>query len=551
MPRRLDPYVLALVLTACGPKADTVIQGGMVWTGLSSGEAQPGAVAIQGGKILAAGDSASIAKYVGSRTQVIDARGGLVMPGFADGHNHFVDGGFQLGLLDLRDAATPHVFVQRIAQYAANLQPGQWILGGDWDHTLWQGQQLPRREWIDSVTPNTPVFISRLDGHAGLANTAALAAAGVTKTTPTPPGGEIQHDARTGEPTGIVKDQAMDLIYAAVPAATAEQMDSALARALGYAASLGLTATMHMSASWEQLASYRRLEHAGRLTLRAYLYFPLAGWRAVADSIASASPGNAWVRIAGLKGFMDGSAGSRTAYFFDAYDDSAGYHGLLRNAEADMRTWIGNADSAGLQIAVHAIGDRANAMLLAIYDSVARAHGARDRRLRIEHAQHLRPEDIPRFGALRIVPSMQPAHLIDDGRWLHQRIGLERIKTTYAFRALLGSDAPLAFGSDWSVATLDPLIGVATAVTRRTSDNKNPTGWVPAEKITLSEALRAYTMGNAWAVFAEQQWGTLAPGRDADVIVLDQNLFTMAPESLATARVAFTIVGGKIVYRKS
>ena len=551
MPRRLAAYVLALVLPACGPKADTVIQGGMVWTGLSSGEAQPGAVAIQGGKILAAGDSASIAKYVGSRTQVIDARGGLVMPGFADGHNHFVDGGFQLGLLDLRDAATPQAFVQRIAQYAAKLQPGQWILGGDWDHTLWQGQQLPRREWIDSVTPNTPVFISRLDGHAGLANTAALAAAGVTKTTPTPSGGEIQHDARTGEPTGIVKDLAMDLIYAAVPAATAEQMDSALARALGYAASLGLTATMHMSASWEQLASYRRLEHAGRLTLRAYLYFPLAGWRAVADSIARSSPGNAWVRIAGLKGFMDGSAGSRTAFFFDAYDDSVGYHGLLRNPEADMRTWIGDADSAGLQIAVHAIGDRANAMLLAIYDSVARAHGARDRRLRIEHAQHLRPEDIPKFGALRIVPSMQPAHLIDDGRWLHQRIGLERIKTTYAFRTLLDSDAPLAFGSDWSVATLDPLIGVATAVTRRTSDNRNPTGWVPAEKTTLSEALRAYTVGNAWAVFAEQQWGTLAPGRDADVIILDQNLFTMAPESLATARVVVTIVGGKIVYRKS
>jgi hypothetical protein len=395
------------------------------------------------------------------------------------------------------------------------------------------------------------VFISRLDGHAGLANTAALAAAGVTKATPIPSGGEIQHDARTGEPTGIVKDQAMDLLYAAIPSATAEQMDSALARALDYAASLGLTATMHMSASWEHLASYRRLEQAGRLTLRAYLYFPLAGWRAVADSIANSSPGNAWVRIAGLKGFMDGSAGSRTAFFFDAYDDSTGYRGLQRNPEADMRSWIGNADSAGLQVAVHAIGDRANALLLAIYDSVARAHGGRDRRLRIEHAQHLRPEDIPRFGALRIVPSMQPAHLIDDGRWLHHRIGLERIKTTYAFRTLLDSDAPLAFGSDWSVATLDPLIGVSTAVTRRTSDNMNPTGWVPAEKITLSEALRAYTVGNAWAVFAEQQWGTLAPGRDADVIVLDQNLFSMAPESLATARVVVTIVGGKIVYRKT
>jgi predicted amidohydrolase YtcJ len=548
---RFAVCVLALVLTACGPKADTVIQGGMVWTGLSSGEAQPGAVAIQGGKILAAGDSASIAKYVGSRTLVIDARGGLVMPGFADGHSHFVDGGFQLASLDLRDAATPQAFVQRIAQYAAKLQRGQWILGGDWDHTLWQGQQLPRREWIDSVTPNTPVFISRLDAHAALANTAALAAAGVTQATPTPPGGEIQHDARTGEPTGIFKDQAMDLIYAAVPATTAEQLDSALARALTYAASLGVTATAHMSASWAALASYRRMERAGRLTLRAYVFLPVDQWRAVADTIAHSGAGDSWARIGGLKGFMDGSAGSRTASFFDAYDDSAGYHGLQRNPEADMRTWIGNADSAGLQVAVHAIGDRANAMLLAIYDSVARAHGARDRRFRIEHAQHLRPEDIPKFGALGIVSSMQPAHLIDDGRWVQQRIGPERIKTTYAFRTLLDRDAPLAFGSDWSVATLDPLVGVSAAVTRRTSDNKNPTGWVPAQKITLSEALRAYTVGNAWAVFAEQQWGTLAPGRDADVIVLDQNLFSMAPDSLATARVIVTIVGGKIVYRKS
>jgi len=551
MSRRFAACLLALVLTACGPEADTVILGGMVWTGLSSGEAQPGAVAIQEGKILAAGDSATIAKYVGSGTQVIDARGGLVMPGFADGHNHFLDGGFQLASLDLRDAATPQEFMRRIAQYAGRLQPGEWILGGDWDHTLWPGQPLPRREWIDSDTPNTPVFISRLDGHEALANTAALVAAGVTKATPTPSGGEILHDAKTGEPTGIFKDEALRLVAQVIPAPSAEQNDSALARALAYAASLGLTATAHMSASWAQLASYHRIEKAGRMTLRAYLYLPLDQWRAVAETIRASGQGDGWVRIAGLKEYMDGSAGSRTAYFFDAYDDSAGYHGLLRNTEADMRTWIGNADSAGLQVAVHAIGDRANAILLAIYDSVARAHGGRDRRFRIEHAQHLRSEDILTFGARRVVPSMQPAHLVDDGRWVQQRIGPKRIKTTYAFRTLLDSDAPLAFGSDWSVATLDPLTGVFAAVTRRTSDDKNPTGWVPGQKITLGEALRSYTAGNAWAVFAEQRWGTLAPGRDADVIVLDRNLFTMAPESLATARVVVTIVGGRIVYRKS
>jgi hypothetical protein len=551
MRRTLPVAVSLLLVTACGPKADTVVLHGMIWTGLSSGAAQPGAVAIRAGKVVAVGDSADIARYVGSRTQVIDAHGGLVLPGFADGHTHFVDGGFQLASLDLRDAATPQEFVRRIAAFAKTRQPGQWILGGDWDHTLWTGQPLPRREWIDSVTPDNPVFLSRVDGHEALANTAALQAAGVTKDTPTPSGGEILHDARSAEPTGILKDQALGLIYTAVPDATPEENDSAVARALAYAASLGVTATANMSASWAGLASYRRLERAGRMTLRVYLYLPIDEWRAVADTVRTSGSGDDWVRIGGLKGFMDGSAGSRTAYFFDAYNDSAGYRGLLQNPEADMRTWIGNADSAGLQVAVHAIGDRANAILLAIYDSVTKAHGTRDRRFRVEHAQHLRAEDIAAFGRLRIVPSMQPYHAIDDGRWVEQRIGPERIKTTYAFRDLLDSGAPLAFGSDWTVATLDPLWGVYAAVTRRTLDGKNPGGWVPQQKITLAEALRAYTAGNAWGVFAENQWGTLAPGRDADVVVLDHNLFAMAPESLATARVAVTMVGGKIVYQKN
>ncbi len=551
MHRSLAPGLCVLLFAACGPKADTVIVDGIVWTGLSTGQGRPGAVAIRGDKIIAVGDSVDIARYMGAGTQVIDARGGLVMPGLADGHTHFIGGGFQLASLELRDATTPQEFVRRIAAYTRRLRPGEWITGGDWDHTLWPGQPLPRREWIDSVTPNNPVFIERLDGHEALANSAALAAAGITKATPTPPGGEILRDVRTGEPTGIFKDGALGLVGHVVPAPGAEQTDSALARALAYAASLGLTATAHMSASWAELASYHRLEKAGRMTLRVYLYLPLDDWRAVADTIRTSGRDDDWVRIAGLKQYMDGSAGSRTAFFFDAFADSAGYHGLLRNPEQRMRTWIGDADSAGLQVAVHAIGDRSNAILLAIYDSVAKAHGTRDRRFRDEHAQHLRPEDIPGFGTLRIVPSMQPAHLIDDGRWVVQRIGPERIKTTYAFRTLLDTDAPLAFGSDWPVASLDPMLGVAAAVTRRTSDGKNPGGWVPEQKITLEEALRAYTAGNAWAVFADQQWGTLAPGRFADVVVVDHNLFTMAPESLATARVSVTIVGGKIVYRKS
>ena len=536
--------VTLALLAACGSKADIVIQGGPVWTGLSTGRGQPGAVAIAAGKILALGDSAQIAPYVGSKTEVLRANGGLIMPGFADGHTHFISGGFQLASVDLRDAATPQEFVRRLKEYAAHLKPGEWILGGDWDHTLWRGAPLPRHEWIDSVTPNNPVFVDRLDGHMALANAAAMRAAKITSATPAPFGGEITSG-------GVFKDNAEALIQTAIPDPSPEQQDSALARALAHAASLGLTATANMSASWANLAAYKRMERAGRMTLRVFLYLPIEDWRTVADTVARNGAGDDWVRIGGLKGYMDGSAGSRTAYFFEPFSDSAGYYGLMRQPESDMRSWVGAADSAGLQIAVHAIGDRANAIILAIYDSVARAHGSRDRRFRVEHAQHLRPQEIPLFGARRVVPSMQPYHAIDDGRWVEQRIGPQRIKTTYAFRTLLDTEAPLAFGSDWTVALLDPMLGVYAAVTRRTLDGKNPGGWVPEQKISVGEALRAYTSGNAWATFNEQNWGTLAPGRFADVVVLDRDPFAVPAESLGTIKPRFTIVGGKVVFRKS
>src|SRR5256712_2452544 len=309
MTRRAGLGLLSLTLAACGRTADIVIRGGMVWTGLSSGAPQAGAVAIGAGEIVAVGDSAAVARYVGSRTRVIRADGGLVLPGLADAHTHFIGGGFQLASVDLRNAATPQEFVRRIREYARTLKPGEWITGGDWDHTLWPGQPLPRHDWIDSVTPANPVFVNRLDGHEALANAAAMRAAGVTRDTPTPPGGEILRDAQTGEPIGIFKDQALDLIGRAQPDPSPEQRDSALARALAHAAALGVTATAHMSASWEDLASYRRLERAGRLTLRVAVYLPLESWRTVADTFGRLTPGDDWVKIGGPQGSMGGLAG--------------------------------------------------------------------------------------------------------------------------------------------------------------------------------------------------------------------------------------------------
>src|SRR5438034_6725483 len=328
MTRRAGLGLLSLTLAACGRTADIVIRGGMVWTGLSSGAPQAGAVAIGDGEILAVGDSAAVARYVDSRTHVIRADGGLVLSGLADAHTHFIGGGFQLASVDLRNAASPQEFVRRIGEYARTLKPGEWITGGDWDHTLWPGQPLPRHEWIDSVTPANPVFVNRLDGHEALANAAALRAGGVTRATPTPSGGEILRDLRTGEPTGMFKDRALDLVGHAIPDPSPAQRDSALARALAYAASLGVAATAHVSASWADLASYRRLEQAGRLTMRVALYLPLDSWRAVAETVGRSGRGDDWVKVGGVKGYMDGSAGSRTAYFFAPYSDSAGYNGL-------------------------------------------------------------------------------------------------------------------------------------------------------------------------------------------------------------------------------
>lgn len=546
----LRTICLALLVAACGRlPAPSLVVVGRVWTGDSTAPwAQ--AVAVAGSTIAAVGDSATLLKAAGPATEVVRTAG-LIVPGLQDGHTHFVDGGFQLVNVDLRSVTSPEEFIRRIRDFARTIPKGRWIVGGDWDHTLWKGQPLPRHEWIDSVTPDNPVFVNRLDGHEALANAAALRAAGVTRATVAPYGGEILHDARTGEPTGIFKDEAMGLVYAVVPPATPEETDSALARALHYAASLGLTGTSHMFASFADLASYQRMEKAGKLTLRAYLYLPLPSWHAVADTIAAHGAGDDWVHLAGLKGFMDGSEGSRTAFMAQPYSDSAGYHGLVRFPPDSMAHWIGAADSAHLQVAVHAIGDSANAIILGIYDSLTRVHGARDRRFRIEHAQHLRPGDIARFGQLGVVASMQPIHLVDDGRWIEHRIGPERIRYAYDFRSLLDTHAVLGFGSDWTVASLDPLQGIYAAVTRRTSDGKNPDGWMPQQKISVADALRAYTWGDSWATFTDRHRGTLAPGKWADITVIDKDLFAIPADSLGTARATLTVVGGKVVYRRA
>jgi predicted amidohydrolase YtcJ len=525
--------------------ADLVVFG-RIWTGDSS-RPWAQALAAVGDTVTAVGDSTRIVSAIGPKTRMLSNGKALVVPGFMDGHVHFLSGGFQLASVDLRDADSPAEFIRRLQRYAANLKPGEWILGGDWDHERWPGSPLPDRSWIDSVTLRNPVFVSRLDGHMALANSAALKLAGLTRASRDIPGGTIVRRS-DGEPTGILKDEAQNPVYAAVPTPSSTQCDSALARALAWAASHGVTAVADVSVPWYEVAALKRAHANHSLTTRVAVFVPLEFWRQLADTVRAQGVGDDWLRVAGVKGYVDGSLGSTTALFYEPYKDAPGTKGLMVTPEDSLRSRIGAADSAGLQVAVHAIGERANGLLLEIYDSVAKAHGPRDRRFRIEHAQHLRRQDIGRLARSGVIASMQPYHAIDDGRWAEKRIGPERIKTTYAFRSLLNARAHLAFGSDWTVAPLDPVLGIYAAVTRRTLDDKHPEGWVPQEKITVEEALRAYTAGNAYGVFAEKKRGRLAPGSKADLVLLDRDLTTIPPESIDRVTVRNTIVGGRVVF---
>jgi predicted amidohydrolase YtcJ len=531
-------------LSAAAAPADLVVRGGTVWTGVA-GQPDAQALAVRSGRIVAVSSDAEIARHVGPRTRVIEAAGGMVVPGFIDSHVHFVTGGFRLASVQLRDAATPREFIGRIRDFARTVPPGTWILGGDWDHTLWGGE-LPTREWIDSITPHHPVWVNRLDGHMALANSAALAAAGVTRATADVEGGEIVR-AAGGEPAGVLKDNAMALVGRVVPDASAEMSDRALDAAMRYVAEQGVT-SVHNMGSWSDLAAFRRAHEAGRLDTRIYAAVPLESWERLRDTVAARGRGDEWVRIGGLKGFIDGSLGSHTAAFHEPFTDDPSSRGLLVSTPDELHRWIAGADGAGLQLLVHAIGDRANALLLDIFERVAREHGARDRRFRIEHAQHIAPADVPRFAHLGVIASMQPYHAIDDGRWAERVIGPERIRTTYAFRDLLDTGAHLAFGSDWFVAPPTPLEGIYAAVTRRTLDDRNPQGWVPEQKITVEEALRAYTAEAAYASFEEDLKGTLEAGKLADFVILEHDLRRIPPEQIRQVRVVLTAVGGRVVH---
>jgi predicted amidohydrolase YtcJ len=546
---------LSLLLLGIGasaqskPAADLVIINAKVWT-VDKAHPTAQAVAVLGERIVAVGSNTDVETWRGASTRVIDAAGKLVLPGFNDAHVHFVSGGSQLDAVQLNDATNAEEFARRISERAKKTAKEEWIRGGDWDETKWSPPQLPTKELIDPVAGDVPVFVSRYDGHMALANSLALRLAGITAQTPDPPGGMIVRDAQ-GNPTGALKDAAMDYLDKVIPPLSPEQRLKAVKRALAHAASLGVTSVQNMNPDYEDIAVYSELLQRGELTTRIYAAPYIMSVDDQAKIGIRHSFGGPYLRIGALKAYADGSLGSATAYFFEPFIDQPTNHGLLSDEMHPvslMRDRMMKADAAGLQICTHAIGDQGISMILDLYSDVVQAHGDADRRFRIEHAQHMAAKDFERFARLHVIASVQPYHAIDDGRWAEGRIGHDRASRTYAFRTFLNHGVRLAFGTDWDVAPLNPMLTLYAAVTRATLDRKNPAGWFPEQKLTVPEAVEAYTMGSAFAEFQEKEKGSITPGKLADMVLLSADILSIGPAKIRDVKVLKTIVAGKIVW---
>ncbi len=534
------------------PAADLIVTNAKVWT-VDKSHPTAQAVAVLGERIVAVGSISEVNAWRGPNTRVIDAGGKLLLPGFNDSHVHFVSGGSQLDNVQLNDATSAEEFTRRIGARARSAAKGEWILGGDWDETKWNPAQLPTKELIDSITPDTPVFVNRYDGHMALANSVALRMAGVTAKTPDPPGGTIVRDAQ-GNPTGALKDAAMEYVNKVIPPLTHEQRLQSVKHALAHAASLGVTSVQDMNPDYADIAVFSELLQRGELTTRIYAAPFIMQVEDQAKIGIRHAFGGSYLRIGALKGYADGSLGSATAYFFEPFADQPNNHGLLSDEMQPismMRDRMMTADAAGLQLCTHAIGDQAISIILDLYSDVIKAHGDADRRFRIEHAQHMAAKDFDRFAQLHVIASVQPYHAIDDGRWAEKRIGHDRASRTYAFRTFVDHGVRLALGTDWNVAPLNPMLTVYAAVTRATLDGKNPKGWFPEQKLTVAEAVEAYTMGSAYAEFQEKDKGSITSGKLADMVLLSGDIFSIDLTKVREVKVLNTIVGGKIVWDAS
>jgi hypothetical protein len=559
-------------------RVSLVLTNGKIFTADGRGTIAE-AVAIDNERIVAVGTNAEVRRaYAGART--IDLRGRLVTPGFNDAHIHFIGGGLSLLRVELVGARTLAEAKARIAAKVRELPPGAWILGRGWDHTLWGGQ-WPTKADLDAVAPNNPVFVQRVDGHVSWANTLALTKAGVTRETRAPEGGEMLHDAQ-GEPTGILKETAAELVARVVPEPSRDEHMRAAERALAEARRYGITSIQDNS-TYEAVELYRELLQAGRLTVR------VAAWQNFEDPIerlkeqraefASFKIDPLRIRLTALKGYVDGTLGSRTAAMLAPFADDPHNSGIPRRPPEELTRMIVERDAAGFQIALHAIGDRANRMALEGFQatlgqsssklipsvgvqtvtpakieirdpSTGTARAYSPRRHRIEHAQVVAPADFARFRSLGVVASMQPSHAISDKRWAQDRLGEYRVQGAYAWHMMKSHNVHVAFGTDWPVEPINPYLGLYAAVTRRSPEGDPPGGWWPQERLSIADAIRCYTAESAYASFEETQKGQIAPGMLADFVVHTRDLLTISPEEILQTEAAITILGGRVVYEK-
>ncbi|GJQ26946.1 MAG: amidohydrolase [Phycisphaerae bacterium] len=538
---------------------DLIVHNAAIWTG-NPDQPEASVLAVRGDEFVYVGSEMPDPSRIGRHTQVIDAQQARIVPGLIDAHLHLISGGLQLTRLNLRDVPDRAVFIERVAARAKATPTGRWILGGRWSTESWPDPTQPNKSWIDPVTGDRPTLLHRMDGHGALANSAALKLAGITaEGPPDPPGGLIERDPKSGEPTGILKESAIELVSRHVPTPSAGELDTALAAAMHHANSHGITA-VHTMSPWNEYAVLDRARKANRMTLRVRQYVSESDWRPLIGKVRRTRSDD-WLRICGFKQFMDGSLGSRTAFMAEPYVDQPDHHGVLREVmyasgkdqpdAGHLTEMCRAAVEADLSPAIHAIGDQANRIVLDTYEQVRRSNesqsGAHRVPLRIEHAQHLLPDDIERFATLGVVASMQPLHKADDGRYALGAIGIERCRTSYAFRSLIDAGAVVAFGSDWPVVSLNPMEGIHAAVTGRTLNDQT---FVPEQNITSEQALRAYTTGAAQASGDREKLGVIRPGALADFVILDADVLAIRAAAIRVVRVNQTFVGGRRVYAR-
>lgn len=519
--------------------ADLILKNGDVYT-VNKQCPRVSALGVRNGKIIALGSDFEIEGLKTRETRIIDLEGRTLLPGFHDSHVHFADGGAYLLGIDLRDATDEQEFGRRIHEFAANLEEGAWITGGNWDHETWPSHCFPHRKLIDPFTPHHPVFVHRIDIHIALANRVALKLAGIGPNTPDPEGGEIERDPATGEPTGILKDTAMDLVKKIIPPPNREQNTAAVERAMVHAASMGVTSIGDFSSSAD-FAVYQDLEANGQLTVRINRWCAVSDLDALRQLGLRPSFGNSMLRLGTVKLFVDGSLGAGTAWLTAPYSDDPQSSGIAIYSIEEVERLIVDVDRAGLQCAIHALGDKAVSVVLDALEKAREKNGRWDSRHRIEHAQLMNPADFQRFRRLGVIASLQPVHCLDDQRWLGRRIG-ERERLAHPVQSFVHNDVPVILGTDWAVAPLNPMLNIFAAVTRN--------GWFPAEGLTVEQAIEAYTLTSAFAEFQESIKGSLEIGKVADLVVLDRNLFKTAPEDLANVNVDMTIFNGNIVFTR-